>query len=109
MILLGGMVSTAIIAPSINIPTQIISLPISLQIPGLLLCSLVFGPTSGSISVIAYLTLGLFFLPIFHGGGSIGYTLTPEFGYLTGFSILWLFMRPFVNFFMILFLGGSPM
>ena len=30
------------------------------------------------------------------------------FGYITGFSILWLFMRPFVNFFMILFLGGSP-
>ena len=31
------------------------------------------------------------------------------FGYITGFSILWLFMKPFVNFFMILFLGGSPM
>ena len=31
------------------------------------------------------------------------------FGYITGFSILWLFMRPFVNFFMVLFLGGSPM
>ncbi len=31
------------------------------------------------------------------------------FGYITGFSILWLFMRPFVNFFMLLFLGGSPM
>ena len=31
------------------------------------------------------------------------------FGYITGFSILWLFMRPFVNFFKLLFLGGSPM
>ena len=31
------------------------------------------------------------------------------FCYITGFSILWLFMRPFVNFFMLLFLGGSPM
>ena len=31
------------------------------------------------------------------------------FVYITGFSILWLFMRPFVNFFMLLFLGGSPM
>ena len=31
------------------------------------------------------------------------------FGYITGFSILWLFMKPFVSFFMILFLGGSPM
>ena len=31
------------------------------------------------------------------------------FGYITGFSLLWLFMRPFVYFFMIFFLGGSPM
>ena len=29
------------------------------------------------------------------------------FGYITGFSILWLVMQPFVDFFMILFLGSS--
>ena len=28
------------------------------------------------------------------------------FGYITGFSILWLIMKPFVNFFMLLFIGG---
>ena len=28
------------------------------------------------------------------------------FGYVTGFSILWLVMKPFVNFFMLLFIGG---
>ena len=28
------------------------------------------------------------------------------FGYVTGFSILWLIMKPFVNFFMLLFNGG---
>ena len=28
------------------------------------------------------------------------------FGYITGFSILWLVMKPFVNFFMLLFIGG---
>ncbi|MFL2983371.1 MAG: site-2 protease family protein [Candidatus Neomarinimicrobiota bacterium] len=27
------------------------------------------------------------------------------FGYITGFSILWLIMKPFVNFFMLLFIG----
>ena len=27
------------------------------------------------------------------------------FGYVTGFSILWLIMKPFVNFFMLLFIG----
>ena len=28
------------------------------------------------------------------------------FGYVTGFSILWLVMKPFINFFMLLFIGG---
>ena len=28
------------------------------------------------------------------------------FGYITGFSILWFVMKPFVNFFMLLFIGG---
>ena len=28
------------------------------------------------------------------------------FGYITGFSILWFIMKPFVNFFMLLFIGG---
>ena len=28
------------------------------------------------------------------------------FGYVTGFSVLWLVMKPFVNFFMLLFIGG---
>ena len=27
----------------------------------------------------------MFYLPIFHGGGSVGYILTSEFGYLLGF------------------------
>ena len=31
-----------------------------------------------------YLLIGLFFLPVFHNGGSIGYLLTPNFGYLLG-------------------------
>ena len=31
-----------------------------------------------------YLLLGIFFIPIFHHGGSLGYILTPNFGYLLG-------------------------
>jgi len=31
------------------------------------------------------LIIGLFYLPVFHGGGSVGYILTHEFGYLLGF------------------------
>ena len=29
--------------------------------------------------------MGLFILPVFHQGGSLGYLLTPNFGYLLGF------------------------
>ena len=28
--------------------------------------------------------MGLFFIPVFHEGGSLGYLLTPNFGYLLG-------------------------
>ena len=31
-----------------------------------------------------YIFLGLFISPVFHEGGSIGYLLTPNFGYLLG-------------------------
>jgi biotin transport system substrate-specific component len=31
-----------------------------------------------------YLIIGLFIIPVFHQGGSIGYLLTPNFGYLLG-------------------------
>ncbi len=47
--------------------------------------SLLCGSQIGTISAISYLLIGLFYLPIFHGGGSIGYILTHEFGYLLGF------------------------
>jgi len=55
------------------------------QIQGVLLTSLLCGPQIGTISAISYLILGLFYLPVFHGGGSVGYILTHEFGYLLGF------------------------
>ncbi len=47
--------------------------------------SLLCGPQIGIICAISYLIIGLFYLPVFHGGGSVGYILTPEFGYLLGF------------------------
>ena len=48
--------------------------------------SLLCGPQIGIICSISYLIIGLFYLPVFHGGGSVGYILTPEFGYLLGFT-----------------------
>ena len=85
MILVGGLVPALIFIPKLNYFPNLIPLTTTWQIPSLLLCSMIFGPKSAVIASIAYLTIGLVYLPIFHGGGSIGYLLTPEFGYLAGF------------------------
>ena len=84
-IIIGGMIPSAILLPRFDLIPNILTLNSSWQIPALLICSLVCGPKTGIITAIAYLTIGLFYLPIFHGGGSIGYLLTPDFGYLAGF------------------------
>ncbi len=60
-------------------------LGITLQVPALLLTALVAGPRSALLAAVAYLSVGLFQLPVFHEGGGIGYLLDPGFGYLAGF------------------------
>ena len=79
------MIPSSIILPQENISLSIVPLQSSWQIQGLLLTSLLCGPQIGTISAISYLIIGLFYLPVFHGGGSVGYILTHEFGYLLGF------------------------
>ena len=37
------------------------------------------------MAATAYLTIGLFLLPVFHGGGNIEYIYNPSFGFLLGF------------------------
>ena len=59
-------------------------LPITWQIPTIILLTLIFHKkvVFGAFSI--YIILGLFIFPVFHQGGSIGYLLTPNFGYLLG-------------------------
>lgn len=61
------------------------SLPITLQVPALLLTALVCGHRSALLAAVAYLSLGLLQLPVFHSGGGSSYLLDPGFGYLAGF------------------------
>ena len=59
-------------------------MPITWQLPSIVIITLIF---NGKIVIKAfsiYLIIGLFFIPIFHQGGSLGYLLTPNFGYLLG-------------------------
>ena len=79
------MIPSSIILPKQDLSLTIIPLHSNWQIQGLFLTSLICGPEIGTICAISYLIIGLFYLPVFHGGGSIGYILTHEFGYLLGF------------------------
>ena len=59
-------------------------MPITWQLPSIVIITLIF---SGKIVIKAfsiYLIIGLFFIPVFDQGGSLGYLLTPNFGYLLG-------------------------
>jgi len=59
-------------------------LPITLQIPTIILLTLIFHKKIVFRALSIYIILGLFILPVFHQGGSLGYLLTPKFGYLIG-------------------------
>ena len=59
-------------------------LPITWQIPTIILLTLIFHKKVVLRAFFIYIILGLFIFPVFHQGGSIGYLLTPNFGYLLG-------------------------
>ena len=61
------------------------SLGMSYQVGAVLFTGCVGGQNAGAIAQIAYLVLGLFWLPVFAQGGGIEYFKEPSFGYLLGF------------------------
>ena len=79
------MIPSSIILPQQDLSLSIIPLNSNWQIQGVLMTALLCGPQIGIICAISYLIIGLFYFPVFHGGGSVGYLLTHEFGYLLGF------------------------
>lgn len=64
---------------------QTIPLGVTYQIGAVLLVGCLGGKNAGALSQIAYLIIGLTFLPIFAQGGGISYFKQPQFGYLLGF------------------------
>ena len=75
----------------VNIPIQFIDkssksieMPITWQIPTLIILTLMFDRKVVFRAYTIYIILGLFISPVFNQGGSIGYLLTPNFGYLLG-------------------------
>ena len=59
-------------------------MPITWQIPTIILLTLIFDRKVVFKAFTIYIFLGLFIFPVFNQGGSIGYLLTPSFGYLLG-------------------------
>lgn len=69
----------------IKIPVPVV--PFTLQYPMTMLAGLLLGGKYGSLSVAAYVILGLLGVPVFAEGSGISYVLKPTFGYLLGFIV----------------------
>ncbi len=68
----------------INKSSNSIEFPITWQIPTIIFLTLIFQKKVVFRAFSIYIILGLFISPVFQDGGSIGYLLTPNFGYLLG-------------------------
>jgi len=83
-ILISSMIPINIPIPSIQNIYRIVEIPINYQIPAVILLTLIFSGEFLKKVYAIYIFTGLFFLPIFFDGGSLGYLITPNFGYLVG-------------------------
>lgn len=62
-------------------------MPMTLQTFFVLLTGLVLPIKASALAIVTYMILGLIGLPIFSGGGGLGYVLMPNFGFIIGFVI----------------------
>lgn len=76
---------TALIAAGAYIRIPVPVCPFTLQFLFTTLAGLVLGKNRGAAATGLYVLLGLAGLPVFTGGGGVGYVLQPTFGYLIGF------------------------
>ena len=83
-ILISTMIPINIPIPSKENFFRIVEIPINYQIPTIIFFTLIFSGEFIKKVYAIYIFIGLFFLPVFFDGGSIGYLMTPNFGYLFG-------------------------
>ena len=84
LLVITTMLPVYIPLPFIEKSINSFELPITWQIPTIILLTLIFHKKVVFKAFSIYIILGLFIFPVFHQGGSIGYLLTPNFGYLLG-------------------------
>ena len=84
-LVITSMLPVYIPLPFIYKSSNNLELPITWQIPTIVLLTLIFHKKVVFRAFSIYIFLGLSLFPVFHQGGSIGYLLTPNFGYLLGY------------------------
>ena len=84
-LVITSMLPVYIPLPFIYKSSNNLELPITWQIPTIILLTLIFHKKVVFRAFSIYIILGLFIFPVFHQGGSMGYLLTPNFGYLLGY------------------------
>ena len=83
IILIAMFAALTAVGAYIKIPVPLC--PFTLQFLFTTLAGIFLDSKKGAIAVSVYVLLGLAGLPVFTGGGGIGYVLQPTFGYLLGF------------------------
>ena len=83
-ILISSMIPINLPIPSNEQIYKVVEVPINYQIPTVIILTIMFSGEFLRKVYTIYLFIGLFFLPVFFDGGSLGYLLTPNFGYLIG-------------------------
>ena len=84
LLVITSMLPVYIPLPFIYKSSNSFELPITWQIPTIILLTLIFHKKVVIRAFSIYIILGVFIFPVFHQGGSLGYLLTPNFGYLLG-------------------------
>jgi biotin transport system substrate-specific component len=83
--LAGILAFAALVALGARLSVPLGPVPMTLQVPFVLLAGVFLGPRHGAASMALYLGAGALGLPVFAAGGGLGYLLGPSGGYLAGF------------------------
>ncbi|MBP3728803.1 MAG: biotin transporter BioY [Lachnospiraceae bacterium] len=83
MVLTALFTALTAVGAFIRIPTPTVAF--TLQILFVFLAGILLGPAWGALSQLLYVLLGLIGVPIFTGGGGLGYVFQPSFGFLLGY------------------------
>lgn len=75
----------ALISVGAQIRIPIGPVPITLQMPMILLTALLLGSKLSVTATTVYLLVGLIGVPVFAGGGGLGSLISPSFGFVIGF------------------------